>query len=80
MTQKEMIMDYLSNNKEITPKEAYFEFGIMKLSTRISELIREDGEVIYKKRRKGKNKFGKTVTFEAYSLEPFEDEEDEIDS
>lgn len=79
MTQKEMIMDYLSNNKEITPKEAYFNFGIMKLATRVSELIR-DGEVIHKKRKKGKNKFGKTVTFEAYSLEPFEDEEDEIDS
>lgn len=79
MIQKEMIMDYLHKNKEITPKEAYFNFGIMKLSTRISEIIR-DGEVIYKKRRKGKNKFGKTVTFEAYSLEPFEDEEDEIDS
>lgn len=79
MTQKEMIMDYLSNNKEITPKEAYFNFGIMKLATRISELIR-DGEKIYKKRKKGKNKFGKTVTFEVYSLEPFEDEENEIDN
>lgn len=38
MTKKDMILNHLKKYKTITPKEAYFEYGAMRLSAVIFEL------------------------------------------
>ena len=68
MTQRESILEYLKQNKTITPMEAFRELGITKLATRISEM-RRDGIRITKKDVTTKNRHGHRVTFKEYSLE-----------
>lgn len=41
MTQNEMIIEYLKEHKTMTPIDAFYEIGCMKLATRIGELKRE---------------------------------------
>lgn len=76
MTQKEQVMNYLRNNKEMTPNDAIYNFGITKLATIVSSLIFKDGETIYKQYRTGTNRFGKITHYMTYSLEPFTDAEE----
>lgn len=38
MTKKDMILNHLKKHKTITPKEAYFEYGSMRLGAVIFEL------------------------------------------
>ena len=38
MTKKEMILEHLKKYKSITPKEAYFEYGSMRLGAVIFDL------------------------------------------
>lgn len=41
MTKKEMILEHLKKYKTITPKEAYFEYGSMRLGAVIFELRKD---------------------------------------
>lgn len=41
MTKKEMILEHLKKYKSITPKEAYFEYGSMRLGAVIFELRKD---------------------------------------
>lgn len=68
MTQKEMVMEYLTNVGTMTPLDAFREYGITKLATVVSELIRVDGENIVKERKTSKNRFGRSVTYMTYRL------------
>jgi hypothetical protein len=45
--------------------EAFMEYGITKLATRVSELIRQ-GERISKEPAEAKNRYGQTVRFMRY--------------
>ena len=66
MTQREMILDYISRFGSITPMEAFSDLGITKLATRISEM-RKDGYTVDIEIVKSKNRFGKSVSYARYS-------------
>ena len=69
MNQKEQVMEYLHEHGSITPMEAIAEYGITKLSTVVSLLIRKDGVAISKKLINGVNRFGKRTCYMEYRLE-----------
>jgi hypothetical protein len=67
MTQREAIIDYITEFGSITPMEAFSDLGITKLATRISEM-RKDG-IRFKIETVGtKNRYGKVVYFAKYSF------------
>ena len=66
-TQKELIISYITQFGSITPMEAFSNFGITKLATRISEM-RRDGLNFKIESIASKNRFGKTVHFARYSF------------
>jgi len=49
LSQKERILAYLQEGGNLTPLDALMKVGTMKLATRISELINEDGHTEIKK-------------------------------
>ena len=59
------IMNYLFYNGSITPAEAYEKLGVMKLSKRIGELIR-NGHRIRKEYVAGENRYGEKVRYMKY--------------
>ena len=65
MTQQKLILAHLNTYGSITPMEAFSEYGITKLATRVSELIRQ-GERISKEPAEAKNRYGQTVRFMRY--------------
>ena len=65
-TQAEMIRRYVRQHKSITPMEAFFELGITKLATRISEMI-ADGWEVKKTPVQYQLPSGKTVRIMQYS-------------
>ena len=67
MTQREAIINYITEFGSITPFEAFADLGITKLATRISEM-RKDGMQFKIETVKSKNRFGKTVHFCKYSF------------
>ena len=66
-TQRQLILRYIEDNGSITPMEAFAEFGITKLATRISEM-RKDGMEFHIETIKTKNRYGKAVSFAKYSF------------
>ena len=66
-TQKERILDYIEQFGSITPKEAWDELDISKLSTRVGEMIR-DGVPIEKKEIVVKRPGGERTRYMAYSF------------
>lgn len=67
MTQREAIINYITEFGSITPMEAFADLGITKLATRISEM-RKDGQEFKIETVKSKNRYGKTVHFAKYSF------------
>ena len=67
MTTNEMILDYLRNVGPLTSAKAFEEIGTLKLTTRISEL-RRDGYLILQRPITKLNRYGKTITFNEYSM------------
>ena len=65
MTQHQLITAHIDTYGSITPIEAFSEYGITKLATRISEL-RRYGENIIGEMTEGKNRFGMPVRFMTY--------------
>ena len=67
MTQREAIINYITEFGSITPMEAFADLGVTKLATRISEM-RKDGMEFKIETVKSKNRYGKTVCFAKYSF------------
>lgn len=65
MTQQKLILAHLDTYGSITPMEAFMEYGITKLATRVSELRRQ-GHQIIKVYEEGKNRFGQKVHYMRY--------------
>lgn len=68
MTQREAIVNYITEFGSITPMDAFADLGITKLATRISEM-KKDGLRFKTETVKSKNRYGKTVSFSKYSME-----------
>ena len=67
MTQRDAIINYITQFGSITPMEAFADLGITKLATRISEM-RKDGHKFKIETVKSKNRYGKTVHYCKYSF------------
>lgn len=67
MTQKEMILKHLQEHPSITSAEAMNRYGIYRLASRIWDL-RNDGYNIVSEKVTQKNRFGKAVHFDRYSI------------
>ena len=67
ITQHQLILDYIQDFGSITPMEAFFDLGITKLATRISEM-RRGGKEFQIDTVISKNRYGKTVRYSKYSL------------
>ena len=67
ITQHQLILDYIQDFGSITPMEAFFDLGITKLATRISEM-RRDGKEFQIDTVVSKNRYGKTVRYSRYSF------------
>ena len=65
--QKEKIIKYLKKHKSITPVDAMFDLGIMRLAARMSDL-KKDGYNIQMEMETGKNRYGEPVRYARYSL------------
>lgn len=68
MTQKQRIMNYLESFGSITALDAYRDIGILTLTNRISDLVR-DGQSITRKRETVINRYSKKIYIMRYSLE-----------
>lgn len=68
MTQREMILEHLRTVGSITSAEAMQQYGVYRLASRISELVK-DGEPIRKETETMVNRFGNKVIFARYHYE-----------
>ena len=67
MTQREAIVEYITEFGSITPMQAFRDLGITKLATRISEM-RKDGMSFKIETVHDKNRYGKSVSYAKYSF------------
>ena len=67
MTQREAILQYITEFGSITPMQAFADLGITKLATRISEM-RKDGMNFNIEMVHMRNRYGKSVSFAKYSF------------
>lgn len=67
MTTKEMILDYLQTVGPLTVGTCYQEIGTVDLRARVSEL-RRDGYMILSRPITKRNRWGKKITFNEYSM------------
>lgn len=67
MTQQERIVKYIEDFGSISPMEAFYDLGITKLATRISELERK-GVIFSKHIEKSKNRYNQPVHYMRYSI------------
>ncbi|MBR3280131.1 MAG: hypothetical protein IKG01_14700 [Lachnospiraceae bacterium] len=68
MTQKEKVIRHLETFGRISSREAFMEYGIMRLGARIWDLRHEDGYKIEKTMRHDKNRFGERCIYAEYKL------------
>ena len=66
MTQRDRIIEYMEKYGSISTMEAFADLGITKLSTRISEMIREGAE-ISKTPETRLNRYGERVIYMRYA-------------
>lgn len=66
-TQREAIIDYITEFGSITPMQAFADLGVTKLATRISEM-RKDGMKFKIEMVSTKNRYGKSVNYAKYSF------------
>lgn len=65
-TQEQRILNYIDEFGSITQMEAFFDLGVMRLASRISDL-KKDGVAIKKEMITAKNRYGENVSFARYS-------------
>jgi len=67
LTQKDRIIRHLKDKGTITALEAMKEYGIMRLTSRVSEL-KDEGYSIRSEFVSSKNRYDEPVSFSKYSL------------
>ena len=67
MTQREAIIEYITEFGSITPMQAFADLGVTKLATRISEM-RKDGMNFKIEMVSTMNRYGKSVSYARYSF------------
>ena len=65
MTQNELILRHLKDYGSITPMDALYEYGIMRLGARIFDL-KSSGHNIETKTVKAKNRYGEPTHYARY--------------
>lgn len=65
-TQYERIASYINQFGSITPRDAFFDLGITKLSTRIGEMERKGMIQVERKMEKSNNRFGEPCQYTRY--------------
>lgn len=68
MTQKEMILKYITDFGSITSYQAYADLGVTQLATRITEL-KDRGYKFKTEPQHGTNRYGKPTRYVKYYLE-----------
>lgn len=66
-SQKQMVLDYISEFGSITPLDAFKDLGVTRLSAVVFDL-REEGYDIDKVIEKGMNRFGNHTRYARYSF------------
>ena len=67
ITQRDRVLQYITDHGSITSWQAYAELGCTQLATRISEL-KERGYVFEKTRINTKNQYGDHTHYDMYKL------------
>ena len=67
MTQTEKIIRHINEYGSITPLEAFGEYGIMRLASRMCDIKRE-GYTVSKKMETSKNRYGEPVRYARYTI------------
>jgi len=67
LTQKDRIIRHLKDKGTITALEAMKDYGIMRLTSRVSEL-KDEGYLIRSEFVNSKNRYDEPVSFSKYSL------------
>ena len=67
ITQCEIILRHLRDHGSITSFEAFTEYSILRLASRINDLKR-DGHNIVSETATGKNRYGETIRYSVYRL------------
>ena len=73
VSQKKMVLDYITEFGSITPIDAFRDLGITRLSAIVFNL-KEEGHDIDKVIETGKNRFGNRTRYARYSFGKFEGE------
>ena len=68
MTQKDLVLRYITDFGSITPMQAFSDLGITKLATVVSNLRLKDGMQFKIEAVKGKNRYGKPIRYARYSF------------
>ncbi len=66
-TQCDMILRHLRDHGSITSFEAFTEYGILRLASRVNDLKR-DGHHIVSETATGKNRYGENIRYSVYRL------------
>ena len=69
MNQYERISRYINQYGSITPKDAFTDLGITKLSTRIGEMERKGMIRVIRVTEKSNNRFGEPCSYTRYYKE-----------
>ena len=72
LTQCEKILRHMKDHGSITHLDAYNDYGIMRLASRIADLRRK-GVAIVSEPVKGKNRYGEPTHYSRYRLAKEED-------
>lgn len=67
VSQKKMVLDYISEFGSITPVDAFRDLGITRLAAVVCKLRRE-GHDIHKEREHALNRYGQNVRYARYSF------------
>lgn len=67
ITQCEIILRHLRDYGSITSSEAFLEYGILRLASRINDLKRS-GHNIVSETATGKNRYGEKIRYSVYRL------------
>ena len=67
LSQKDKVLRHLKQVGPITPIEAFNDYAIMRLTSRICEL-KDEGHKIKSELISSKNRFGEKVSFSKYTL------------
>lgn len=67
MTQKQLVRQYIEDFGSITPMQAFYDLGVTKLATRVSEM-KKDGVKFEQEPILSYNRYGKPVRYMKYSF------------